>query len=751
MPLNSSGPLSLGGSTVGQSINLELGQSATALASINASNFRTLAGVATGQISISNFYGKSNVPPTFFGSSSTTNASVYKTCFAPSGNVYTIGYIVSGNSMIVTKLNSSGTEQWTRTLGFAPFSSSYVGFSQMDVQEDSSSNVYVVLGAYFYKFDSAGTNQFNKVLSPTSVTGFTGNGISAKIDTSGNVYLAVTYGTFGQYALAKFDNTGAAVWSTYIASVSPSSSNGTSSGNPAPGFDSSGNVYAVMYGYTSGAYRSYIVKVNSSGAVQTIKAVLGMIPYGLEVTSNGSVAIVGNGLPAVGNAVMYFDSSLTLQWCYKSNAPYEYGFNSITLGPSNGIIATTIASGTTGYAYQRAIVSFSSTGSINFSSAISAPSYQPFDSITPVGDGASSLSLCSPGNTQYTQTQGQYFAMRIKNDGSQLYSYYILSPRSAGSIIMGAQSITVTSTLASVSVSTATWTTSASTAASSNAGLSIGSSSVGLTTITNLDTVTGGQAAYAVPGTYTWVCPSGVTSVSAVAVGGGSGGTNSQYGGAGSGGGLGYINNYSVTSGTSYNVIVGSGGSASTYGSGGAGGDSYFVNTSTVRGLGATASSGGSYVGTGGGVGGNSGSSLGGGGGAGGYGGNGGGGGNVNNSGVAGSNGAAGGGGGSQQIGSATYGGYGGGGVSLLGRGNSGQGGDFTNNTYTGGSGGGSNPVNLIGGTFGGAGWSGYYNVSGPCCCVVTAYSGGPGRDGAVRIIWPGNTRTFPSTNTQTP
>jgi hypothetical protein len=60
MTLNSSGPISFGGSTTGQSINLELGVSATALASINSTSFRTLAGVASGQISLSNFYGKSN-------------------------------------------------------------------------------------------------------------------------------------------------------------------------------------------------------------------------------------------------------------------------------------------------------------------------------------------------------------------------------------------------------------------------------------------------------------------------------------------------------------------------------------------------------------------------------------------------------------------------------------------------------------------------------------------------------------------
>lgn len=60
MPLNNSGPLSFGGTTVGQSINLELGLSATATASINSTAFRNLAGVPSGQISISNFYGKSN-------------------------------------------------------------------------------------------------------------------------------------------------------------------------------------------------------------------------------------------------------------------------------------------------------------------------------------------------------------------------------------------------------------------------------------------------------------------------------------------------------------------------------------------------------------------------------------------------------------------------------------------------------------------------------------------------------------------
>jgi len=61
MPLNNSGPISLGGSTAGQSIALELGQSATAQISLNDAAVRTLASVPSGAIVMpTNFYGKSS-------------------------------------------------------------------------------------------------------------------------------------------------------------------------------------------------------------------------------------------------------------------------------------------------------------------------------------------------------------------------------------------------------------------------------------------------------------------------------------------------------------------------------------------------------------------------------------------------------------------------------------------------------------------------------------------------------------------
>jgi hypothetical protein len=216
-----------------------------------------------------------------------------------------------------------------------------------------------------------------------------------------------------------------------------------------------------------------------------------------------------------------------------------------------------------------------------------------------------------------------------------------------------------------------------------------------------------GQQAYTTAGTYSWVAPAGVGSVSVVAVGGG---------GGRSGGGLGYRNNISVVSGNSYTVLVGAGanGADST--------ESYFISTATVRGGATTASgfTGGTFTGDGGGAGGSGTFS---GGGAGGYAGAGG-----NTNAAAQANSGGGGGGGFDGGGNN---GFGGGGVGLLGIG-------ATGGVNQGGSGGtaGNLTSGVRGGLYGGGGSFG------------TNFSSGSGANGAVRIIWPGATRSFPSTNT---
>jgi hypothetical protein len=270
-----------------------------------------------------------------------------------------------------------------------------------------------------------------------------------------------------------------------------------------------------------------------------------------------------------------------------------------------------------------------------------------------------------------------------------------------------------------------------------------------------------GQEAFTTPGTYSWVAPAGVTSVSVVAVGGGGGGRGGgtwspqggrSYPGSG-GGGLGYKNNFTVVPGTSYPVIVGVGGTGGLANNiGSPGGYSYFNSLGTMYGDGGSGVTGGAYNGDGGGYGG-SGSFTpgpygngGGAGGAGGYSGTGGTGGNSRGCFTPnGTDGTGGGGGGGRARtcgGNNTFTGGGGGGVGLLGQGPNGVGGT-TSPAQGGGGGSGGSPGcgGGPGGSYGGGGGSG-----GQINCSIQP--GAPGGAGAVRIIWPGTARSFPSTNT---
>lgn len=271
-----------------------------------------------------------------------------------------------------------------------------------------------------------------------------------------------------------------------------------------------------------------------------------------------------------------------------------------------------------------------------------------------------------------------------------------------------------------------------------------------------------GQISRTTSGFTTWVVPGGVTRISVLCIGGGGGGKYSG-GGGGAGGNLAYRNNMIVTPGTTWYLRAGPAGlgSASGTGNAGDGGISWFNTSSTSagteifagggdggRGFGTLISSGYSALREGGkpnvarpptssnvvtyagGQGGNgSTSSRGpGGGGAGGYTGTGGRGAGWNGNATAGTNGGGGGGYSGNDRGGK------GGGTRIFGSGANGSAGS-----------------NVTAGVAndGGAGGAG----------TTTAYGGGGGADastatasqlngviGAVRVLWPGNARSWPST-----
>ena len=289
-----------------------------------------------------------------------------------------------------------------------------------------------------------------------------------------------------------------------------------------------------------------------------------------------------------------------------------------------------------------------------------------------------------------------------------------------------------------------------------------------------------GQEEFTSAGTFDWVCPNEVTSISVVVIGGGGGGNAGDdftgVGGGGGGGALAYRNNVSVIPGQTYQIIVGSGGfgqittagttiqeatdgQASSAFSCIAGGGKKGTRTTGGVGISSSNAAGGAISGvyTGGNAGGTGGtvdtSSVGfrgpGGGGAAGYSGVGGAGARgqrptgspVTSAGFSGAPGAGGGGGGggsgytSDTIREADGGN--GGGVGIYGQGTNGAGG----------AGGSSTAVRQDGGD-GSDGFSGLYGGGGGGGVGGSNRVARDGMNGAVRLVWPGIIRQFPSTRT---
>jgi hypothetical protein len=101
MPLPASGPISF------NNINVELGVAGTTQASLGQASYRALAGVASGQISMSNFYGKAN-EFTFAIASNQTNANL-RTLAVNAGWNQTSKVVATINSGVYVSANSTGT------------------------------------------------------------------------------------------------------------------------------------------------------------------------------------------------------------------------------------------------------------------------------------------------------------------------------------------------------------------------------------------------------------------------------------------------------------------------------------------------------------------------------------------------------------------------------------------------------------------------------------------------------------------
>lgn len=212
------------------------------------------------------------------------------------GNVYVAGATYSnlrGNTLtgtqdfFVTKLNSSGAEQYTKQLGAASGAST----TAHGVTVDSDGNVYVAgettgnldgntrTGAtdfFITKYNSSGVKQYTKQMGAAAGTTTVANGVT--VDASGNVYVAgYTSGNLdgntragtNDYFLAKYSSAGVKQYTKQVG-ITGKSTKGNS-----VAIDAIGNVYVA--GQTTGGLDNnttpsgtdfFIAKYNSAGVKQ---------------------------------------------------------------------------------------------------------------------------------------------------------------------------------------------------------------------------------------------------------------------------------------------------------------------------------------------------------------------------------------------------------------------------------------------------------------------------------------------------
>jgi uncharacterized delta-60 repeat protein len=248
-------------------VNVELGLSATATISLNDAAVRSLAGVPSGAIAMSNLQGKSNVK--YFigllGGSAVDEG--YSVAVDSANNFYVGGQSTNSGTtdFQLAKYDNAGVIQWQRSLGLA--ASTNYGRS---VATDSSNNIYAcsrlddATGTYLglAKYNSSGTIQWQKKLG--NAGGPSAAGYSVTVDTSNNIYVTGETTDPGQASIliAKYNTSGAVQWQRSLRNVLGDYGRSVDT-------DSSGNVYIAGYGVNYGESNNIIItKYNSSGTIQ---------------------------------------------------------------------------------------------------------------------------------------------------------------------------------------------------------------------------------------------------------------------------------------------------------------------------------------------------------------------------------------------------------------------------------------------------------------------------------------------------
>ena len=182
-----------------------------------------------------------------------------------SGNSFIIANVVQGTSysIVISKYNTSGTLQWSKTVsGLSPSTFSVANSIILDSTGNAYFSAYITSTLYIFKVSTSGTLLWQKEIS-----GIT-SGAEASLSINGsNLCIAASNG----YIL--FSEAGSLIRQQSL-------SVGTSAVGTA--MDSSGNVYVITQALSPNVV--YITQLNSAGVVQYVRSI-SSLTIGFRATS----------------------------------------------------------------------------------------------------------------------------------------------------------------------------------------------------------------------------------------------------------------------------------------------------------------------------------------------------------------------------------------------------------------------------------------------------------------------------------
>jgi len=230
-----------------------------------------------------------------------------------SNNVYAVGKAFSGTTQsdapLLAKYDSSGTLQWQRMFEVSSMNSVDSG---IDVDVDSDGNSYIISSTfeapsnvtYVTKYNTSGTLQWSRSIGTFSTTSKLI--ISNVVDSSGNLYVA--FYDYTNTQIFKFNSSGTTLWKKQIAGISASTSCALST-------DGTNICYAYSLGYIIIDSSGEIVRQNKIDSSYSITVFGGALGSDGKVYLLGRIGTGGTGTARYRTILIGFDSDDSLLYC----------------------------------------------------------------------------------------------------------------------------------------------------------------------------------------------------------------------------------------------------------------------------------------------------------------------------------------------------------------------------------------------------------------------------------------------------